>query len=96
MDLIPQEVVFQDTTHPKKGRGAKVTVPTFTSQSPMKPETMHQLDREIRYYRALKGKGKRKITSPQQVKPEEGTTQTPPQQGAENVQGVENVEVTKV
>ena len=47
---------------------------------------MHQLDREVRYYRSQKGKGKRKRTLPQQAEPKEETTQAPPQQGEANVQ----------
>jgi hypothetical protein len=81
-DPIPQEVFFHAIAHPTKGRGAKVTMPTFTTQSLVRPEIMHQLDREVRYYRAQKGKGKRKITSPKQDEPKEGTTQALPQQGA--------------
>ena len=56
---------------------------------------MHQINREIGYYRVQKGKGKRKITSPQQAKPKEEPTQASPQQGIENVQGLENVEATQ-
>lgn len=71
LDSISQAVVFHATTHPTRGRGAKVIV--------------HQLDREVEYYRAQKCKGKRKRTSPKQAKPKEEPTQAPTQEGENNV-----------
>ena len=64
LDLIPQVFVFHSQAHLDKGQGVKVAVPTFTDQSPMRLEIVHQLDREVGYYRAQKGKGKRKINFP--------------------------------
>ena len=95
LDPIHQEVVFHATTCLEKGRGAKVIVPTFTTQSPVRLEILYKLDREVGYYRAHKGKGNRKITSPQQDGPEEEPTQAPLEQEVENVQGSENVEATQ-
>lgn len=89
IDPFPQIVVFHAQACPAKGQGAAVTVPTFTTQSLVRPENVHQLDRPVGYYRAQKGegKGKRKRNSPQQAKPEEQATQSPPQIGEEDVQG---------
>ena len=68
---------------------------TFTTQSLVRPKLVHQLDRPIGYYRAKKGKGKRKRTSPPWAEPKEEATQASPQQVEENVQGPENVEATQ-
>lgn len=95
VDPIPQVVDFQATTRPTKGGGAKVTIPTFIAQSLVRPEIVHQLDKEVGYYRAHKGKGKRKRTSPQQPKPIEELVQALPQQAEENVQWSKNVEATQ-
>ena len=92
LDPIPQIVVFHAQAYPSKGQGAKFTIPTFTTQSPMRPKRIHQLDRPVGYYRAQKDKGKRKRTYPQQVEIEEEMSQAPLQKGEENVQGPENVE----
>ena len=78
LDPIPQVVVFHTTAHPTRGQGDKVTMPTFTTPSLVRLETMHQLDRKVGYYRAKQGKVKRKINYPQQVKLEEEPTQAPP------------------
>ncbi len=94
LDPIPQEMVFHAQAHPARDRGTKVIVPIFTTQSLVRPEVVHQLDREVGYYRAQKGKGKRKRTSPKQDEPKEGVTHAPPQPEVENVQGSENVEAT--
>lgn len=59
----PSNYIFQATTHPTKGGGAKVTIPTYTTQSLVRLEIVHQIDREVGYYRVQKGKGKRKINS---------------------------------
>ena len=61
----------------------------------MRFKTLHQLDRPDGYYRAQKGKGKRKRTSPWLVELEGEVTQAPPQEGEENVQGPEKVEDTR-
>ena len=53
---------------------------------------MHQLDREVGYFKAQNGKNKRKINFLQQVEPGEEATQALKHQGSENVEGVENVE----
>lgn len=50
LDPIHQVVVFHAQAHPSRGQGAKVTVPTFITQSLVKPEIVHQLDREVGYY----------------------------------------------
>ena len=94
-DLIPQMVVFHAQSHPTKRQRSKVTVSAFTAQSPVRPEIVHQLDRLVGYYRAQKGKGKRKRIYPQWAKLDEKETQAPPQQGEENVQGPKNVEATQ-
>ena len=51
LDLIPQTIVFQATTHPVKGRRENVTMPTFTTLSLVRPEIVHQLEKEFGYFR---------------------------------------------
>ena len=55
LDPIPQTIVFHAQSFPAKGQGSKVTVPTFTTRSPMRLDTIHQLDRKVGYYRAQMG-----------------------------------------
>ena len=70
-------------------------MPTFIAQSLVRSKIVHQLERLVGYYRAQKGKEKRKRTSPQWDEPEEEVTQAPQQQGEENVEGSKNVEATQ-
>ena len=51
-DLIPKIVIFYVQAQPTKGRGKKITIPTFAAQSLVRPKTMHQFDRLVGYYRA--------------------------------------------
>lgn len=80
-DPIPKIVIFHVQARPKKGRGKKVTIPTFGAQSPNRPEIVYQLDHSVGYYHPLErsGKGKRKRSSPQRAEREEAEAQAPPQ-----------------
>ena len=81
LDPICDTMIFHAQAHLEKGRGKKVTIPTFASQSPIRPEIVYQLDHPARYYHPpkRKGKGKRKRSSPQSIDIEEGEVQAPPQ-----------------
>lgn len=50
LDPIPNTVVLHAQAHLEKGRGRKVTVPTFALQSPIKLETKYQLNYLVGYY----------------------------------------------
>ena len=67
LDPNPLVVTLQDTTCPIKGKGAKVTVPTFPAQPPVRSKMIHQHERDVEYFRVDKGKNKRKRESPKQV-----------------------------
>ena len=69
LDPLPQFIIFQATTHPITGKGAKVIVQTFLSQSLVKPQMVYQHDRDVGYFRANKGRNKRKRDSPKKTKP---------------------------
>ena len=43
LDPIPNTVIFHTQAHPEKGRGKKVTIPTFAAQSLIRPETYTNL-----------------------------------------------------
>ena len=66
LDPIPDIMIFYMQSFLEKGRGKKVTIPTFAAQSPMRPEIVFKLDHPVGYYHPpeRKGKGKRKRTSP--------------------------------
>ena len=70
LDPIPDTIIFHAHAHPKRGKGRKVTIPTFALWSPIQPETIYQLDRPVGYYHPPERKGKRKITSPQRIQVE--------------------------
>ena len=74
LDPVPDTVIFHAQAHLEKGRGRKVTIPTFALQSPIRPETVYQLDRPVGYYHAPEkiGKNKRKRAYPQRVEAEQG------------------------
>ena len=44
LDPVPDTVIFHAHAHPKRRKGRKVIVPTFTLKSPIQPETVYQLD----------------------------------------------------
>ena len=98
LDPIPEIVVFNAQARPTKGRGKKVTIPTFASQLPIRPEIVYQLDRLVGYYhpQEKKGKGKRKRISPQRAEPKEGEILAPPWQQEENVQGPKDIRASQV
>ena len=80
LDQILETIIFHVQVCLAKGRGKKVTIPTFIAQLPIRPKMEHQLDRPVGYYRAQKGKGrgKRKRNYPPQIEPEEGEIMAPP------------------
>ena len=80
LDPIPNIVIFHMHANPERGRGKKVTIPTFVAQSPIRPETVYQLDHPVGYYHPpkRKEKNKRKRSSPQRVKIEQAEVQVPP------------------
>lgn len=41
LDPIPQTINFHAQAHPTKGRGKKVTIPTFSAQSPIRSEIVY-------------------------------------------------------
>ena len=47
LDLVPQNIPLQATTCPTRGKVAKVTIPTFHTQSPVRLEIIHQHEREV-------------------------------------------------
>ena len=69
LDLVTQVVTLQTTSCPIKGKGAKVTVSTFPSQSLVKPKMVYQHEMDVGYFREDKGKNKRKGESPKKVEP---------------------------
>ena len=85
-------MIFHAQACPDKDIGKKIAIPTFVAQSPIRPETIYQLDILVAYYHPpeRKGKGKRKRSSPQRAETKEGEVQEPPQQQEENVQGSED------
>ena len=56
--------------HLERGKGRKVTIPTFSLKSPIRSETVYQLDHPVGYYHPLEKKGKRKRASPQRIQEE--------------------------
>lgn len=50
LDPIPDTIIFHTQARPKKGRGRKVTIPTFATQSPIKLEIVYQLDYLVGHY----------------------------------------------
>ena len=64
LDPILNTMIFHAHARPKRVKGRKVTIPTFALQSPIRLETVYQLDHLIGYYHPPERKGKRKRTSP--------------------------------
>lgn len=66
LDPILDTMVFHAQARLEKGRGKKVTSPTFAAQSPIRPEIAYQLDCLVGYYHPpeRKRKNERKRTSP--------------------------------
>ena len=66
IDPIPNTVIFHTHAHPERGRGKKVTIPTFAAKSPIRPKIVYQLDYLVGYYHPLerKEKNKKKRSSP--------------------------------
>jgi hypothetical protein len=60
MDLVPQDIPLQATLWPIKGKCTLVIVPTFPVESLVRPEMVHQHEREVEYFRDDKGTNKRK------------------------------------
>ena len=81
LDPIPDTVIFHTKAHLEKGRGKKLTIPTFAAQSPIRLETVYQIDHLVGYYHPLerKKKNKRKRSSPQRVETRKVEVQAPPQ-----------------
>ena len=57
-------VIFHAHAHPKRGKGRKVTIPTFVVKSPIRPKIVYQLDHPTGYYHPSEKKGKRKRAFP--------------------------------
>lgn len=68
MDPIPQVIYFQATTRPTKGKGTKVTIPTYPAKSPVRSKMIQQHEWKVEYFEADKGKGKRKRSAPRERK----------------------------
>ena len=64
LDRVLNTVIFHAHAHPKRGKGRKVTIPTFTLKSPIFPEIVYQLDHPIGYYHPSEKKRKTKRASP--------------------------------
>ena len=47
LDPVSETVIFHAHARPERRKGRKVTVPTFTLKSPIRPETVYQLDRLV-------------------------------------------------
>ena len=73
LDPISNTMIFHAHAHSKRGRGKKVTIPTFATQSPIRLEIVYQLDHPVGYCHPpeRKGKNKRKRTSPQRIQVEQ-------------------------
>ena len=41
LDPIPNTVIFHAHAYPERGRGKKVTIPTFAAQSPIRPKIVY-------------------------------------------------------
>ena len=67
LDPVLDTVIFHAHVHPEKGKGRKVTIPTFALQYPIRPEIVYQHDHPMGYYHPLERKGKRKRVSPQRI-----------------------------
>ena len=70
LDPVSKIVTFHAHARPERCKGRKVTVPTFTLKSPIRPEIVYQLDRPVGYYHPPEKKGKRKRASPQRIQEE--------------------------
>ena len=64
LDPVLDTVIFHAHAHPERGKGRKVTIPTFALKSPIRPKIVYHLDRPVGYYHPSERKGKRKIASP--------------------------------
>ena len=66
LDPIPKTMIFHAHARLERGRGKKVTIPTFAAQSPIRPKTIYQLDHSVGYYHPPERKenNKRKRSSP--------------------------------
>ena len=64
LDLVSDTMIFDVHAHLERGKGRKVTIPTFLLKSPIWPEVVYQLDCIVRYYHPPERKGKRKRVSP--------------------------------
>ena len=84
LDPVEETLTFQAIVHPTKGKGEKVTVPTFPAQIVVMPEMACRDDRDVWQFRENKGKYKGKREFPKQVDPK---SEEPPK---EAVQELEN------
>ena len=80
LDPILDIVIFHAHSFPERGKGRKVTIPTFALQSPIRLEVVYQLDHSVGYYHPLKRKGKRKRTSPKRIQIEQAAEKICPLQ----------------
>ena len=69
LNPVSQTITFQAIACPDKGKGAKVIVLTFPTQSPVRSEKIYMYDREVGYFMVEKGNNERKSASPKQVEP---------------------------
>ena len=60
LDPIPETIIFHAQACLTKGRVKKVTILTFTTQSPIRPKMIYQLDRPVGYYHPQERKGQEK------------------------------------
>ena len=67
LDPVLETVIFHAHARPERGKGRKATIPTFALKSPIRSETVYQLDRPVGYYHPPEKKGKRKRASPQRI-----------------------------
>ena len=64
MDPISQALPLQDITQTNKGKGTKITKPTYPTKSLVRPEMVHRHEREVEYSKTQKGKDKKRKEGP--------------------------------